>query len=410
MAKSATATPTAGARRDWSAQTESASLAQAQRVMRKALAAFKDLRNPALQMRLAREAAFTRASELTLAYANVVMLSAGYKFKTLRSGQQRLQRLPCVVFVVRRKWSAAANRDSHPQRLPAGLLVYVEHDGVRRVVAVPTDVQDESSFFGARSQAERALYVDTDDKFFGALTCAVEVSGAGPPKRYVMSALHVLSPRPALDSGTLASGLRASRMMPAVPPARPPTLATSTAFGGRLRSQGNISFDVQLAEAVSWPSLAPLLADMPLSAMRPGLMTVEAFEDLPPGQRFELLVPDNHPSAEFKPRPAMVAEFLNYMPSAFPISYAVRLGQKPDEAHVHHWQLLKLRLLASRQTLPGDSGSPLVLWNDDGSCTLVGMHIAGDAGLSYVIPSWRLFDLGNYWKPPPGKAMRPVNP
>ena len=106
----------------------------------------------------------------------------------------------------------------------------------------------------------------------------------------------------------------------------------------------------------------------------------------------------------------MVAEFLNYMPSAFPISYAVRLGQKPDEAHVHHWQLLKLRLLASRQTLPGDSGSPLVLWNDDGSCTLVGMHIAGDAGLSYVIPSWRLFDLGNYWKPPPGKAMRPVNP
>ena len=127
-------------------------------------------------------------------------------------------------------------------------------------------------------------------------------------------------------------------------------------------------------------------------------------------QRFELLVPDNHPDAKFKARPSMLARFLNFMPPAFAIDYEVKVGNALREEPVHHWQLLKLELLLGRETLPGDSGSPVVAWNNDGSCTLVGMHIAGAGSWAYAIPSWRLFDLENFWKAPPGSRMRPVNP
>lgn len=47
-------------------------------------------------------------------------------------------------------------------------------------------------------------------------------------------------------------------------------------------------------------------------------------------------------------------------------------------------------------TVPGDSGSPVVAWIEDRRCTLVGMHIAGDGGLSYVLPAWYLFFPGSY--------------
>jgi len=387
-------------------------MVQARQVMAQALKAFRALRDPALQMRLAREAAFTRASELTLAYANVVMLSAGYKFKTLRNGQERLQLLPCVVFVVRSKWPQGQKQADHQQFLPCGLLTYAEREGVRQLVAVPTDVQLETRFLGARSQSARLLYVDTEEEMYGTLTCAVELSGPGQPQpqRYALSALHVFSPMPAMDATKLTEGAEASLMTPKAPPVLPPVLARSLPLGGRLRSQGRISFDVQLATVPSWPKLAPLLADMPLSAHKACLLSIDEFDALQPGQRFELLVPDNHPDAGFKARPSMLARFLNFMPPAFPIDYEVKVGNALREEPVHHWQLLKLELLLGRETLPGDSGSPVVAWNNDGSCTLVGMHIAGAGSWAYAIPSWRLFDLENFWKAPPGSRMRPVNP
>ena len=399
-------------RRQRSAHTEAASMVQARQVMAQALKAFRALRDPALQMRLAREAAFTRAAELTLAYTNVVMLSAGYKLKTLRNGQERLQRLPCVVFVVRSKWPQGQKQAGHQQFLPCGLLTYAEQEGVRQLVAVPTDVQLETRFLGARSQSARALYVDTVDELFGTLTCAVEFSGPGQPlpQRYALSALHVFTPAPALDAARPVEGAEVSAMTPSVPPALPPVLARSLPLGGRLRSQGRISFDVQLAKVPSWPKLAPLLADMPLSAHKACLLSIDEFDAMPPGQRFEFLVPDNHPDANFKARPVMLARFLNFMPPAFAIDYEVKVGNALREEPVHHWQLLKLELLLGRETLPGDSGSPVVAWNSDGSCTLVGMHIAGAGSWAYAIPSRRLFDLENFWRAPPGSRMRPVNP
>lgn len=394
-----------------SLHVEAASMAQARQVLAQALKAFRALRDPALQMRLAREVAFTRAAELTLAYTNVVMLSAGYKFKTQRNGQERLQRLPCVVFVVRSKWPQGQKPPDHQQFLPRGLLTFAEHGGMRQLVAVPTDVQLETRFLGARSQSARALYVDTADRQFGSLTCAVELSGPGQaqPQRYALSALHVFSPAPVLDAAGPLDGAEASAMAPDVPPAMPPVLARGLPLGGRLRSQGRISFDVQLAKVPSWPRLAPLLADMPLSNLKACLLSIDEFDAMPPGQRFELLVPDNHPGANFKVRPVMLARFLNFMPPAFAIDYEVQVSNALREEPVHHWQLLKLELLAGRKTLAGDSGSPVVAWNSDGSCTLVGMHIAGAGSWAYAIPSWRLFDLENFWKAPPGSRMRPVN-
>jgi hypothetical protein len=64
-----------------------------------------------------------------------------------------------------------------------------------------------------------------------------------------------------------------------------------------------------------------------------------------------------------------------------------------------------------RTPLGGDSGTPIVVWNDDGSCTLVAMHIAGieDAAVSFAIPAWQLFEADNYVALPLGTRIVPIN-
>ena len=396
------------ARRQWSKRAEQASLNQHRHVLAQGLRDFRGLADMALQLRLAREAATTRAAELTLAYRNVVMVCAGFRQRHLRNGQRRLTRTPCVVFVVRDKWPAGSHPPDHPQHLPAGLLSFVEIDGRRELVAVPTDVQHESAFFGARDQAARAVYLDTAAAEFGTLTCVVELRGPSGPKRYAMSALHVMSPMPEINPRKLTEDAEFSLMAAGVPPVVSTVLGTSLGLGGRLRSESLISFDVQLGAVLSWDALKPMLADMRLSSSHPYLTEEAGFDAISGRKNFELLVPDNHPNAGV-PRPTMLAQFLHYMPSSFPIDYDVTLAGDPGISPVHHWQLLQFELLNQRETLPGDSGSPVVVWNNDGSCTLVGMHIAGNGSLSYAIPSWRLFDLDNYWQRPAGTSLQPIN-
>lgn len=376
-----------------------------------ALRRFKTL-DHATQMRLARETALTRGAELTLAYRNVVMVAAGHKYKRRKDGRERRIELPCVVFVVRRKWTADESAARDPQRLPAGLLAFADDALGRRVLcAVPTDVQHVDRFCGARATAQRAVFVDTPALEFGTITCAVELRGAGAKRRLAMSALHVLSPLPELDPVAMRTGAEITRLARGVPPAQPPLLGRSVAIGGRLRSGTAISFDVQLAEVLqgAWATLRPMLADLALSPTVPFVASADDFHALS-REGFELLVPDNHPDAGFEPRPPMLARFDTFMPPSFSVAYDVTEAGGHARRRVHHFELLQLVLASGRRTLQGDSGCPVVFWRDDGSATLVGMHIAGDGKLSYVLPAWQLFDLDNYWQRPPGASLRPVLP
>ncbi|MGS0755720.1 hypothetical protein ACVBEH_14210 [Roseateles sp. GG27B] len=117
------ATP-AQQRRDWSARSEQASLRLSPTLLAQAQANSQALGDDtSLLAVLANELAQTRGPELTRAYRSVVMVSAGFK-KTQHQGTHRLTLAPCVVFIVRRKWTAEQTDASHAQHLPRWLVVY----------------------------------------------------------------------------------------------------------------------------------------------------------------------------------------------------------------------------------------------------------------------------------------------
>ena len=142
------------------------------------------------------------------------------------------------------------------------------------------------------------------------------------------------------------------------------------------------------------------------------MTSVDEFDELRAISNFEILVPDNHPDASMKPRPSYVAGFDVYLDKVFSFSYPVRVNGMSRTLRVSHWELLKFKIAANRTTLPGDSGSPIVAWNSDGTCTLVGMHIAAIKGqaMSYAIPTWQLFAASNYVGLTSGTHITPVNP
>ncbi|MFN3304894.1 MAG: hypothetical protein ACK44A_14405 [Roseateles sp.] len=390
----------AGGGRAWARSTEQASLAQQGHDIVAARRQFRQL-DAATQFALAREIALCRAAELTLAYRNLVMVAAGYKYKRRSDGGERRLPQPCVVLVVKAKWSATEDqrhRDDQ-QRLPTELLAFATRaDGRRVLCAVPTDVRLDAHYSGAQAQTDRAVAVAGEA---GTLTCAVELRQGSKRTRYLMSAQHVLSPQPVLDPAALATGQ--ALLCVAGQQAVPPVLGRSANIGGRLRRAPALSLDVQLAEpeAPAKARLRQMLSDLALSAQLPHVAQVDDFGALMDGD-LEVLVPDNNPNAAGASRTAVLGRFDGFMPPAFSIEY----GDPP--LRIHHFELLRLKLRAGR-TLPGDSGSPVVHWNDDGRATLVGMHIAGAPGLSYVLPAWQLFDLDAYWQAPAGASLRPVS-
>jgi hypothetical protein len=277
---------------------------------------------------------------------------------------------------------------------------------------VPTDVQHERHFYGATPQSQRALYpadpVVTNE--FGTLTCVVRVRR----RRHVLSCRHVLSPLPEIADDLVTTGLTFSQLLSPTNPPGGPRIGASEGIAGPLRDRSEPSFDAQLGsiDDAAWPTLRSLLADMPLSTTESYVGTRERFDQLVADRGFEILVPDNNPNARMKPRPTYAAQFDTYLRREFHFDYPVRIGGQRRTCKVSHWELLKFKVAAGRVPLPGDSGSPVVTWNSDGSCTLVGMHIAGVEGecLSYTIPSWQLFAASNYLGLSASERIEPINP
>lgn len=364
-------------------------------------------------MRLVRELVATRASELTLAYRNVVMVTAGHKKRTDSRGREQLTKKACVVFVVRDKWDKSRDARAGHQLLPTHLLAFATIGDRRVLCAVPTDVQDERDFYGVTPQSERAVYPcggdpsDPTDEF-GTLTCMVRVG----QRRLVLSCRHVLSPKPEVTS--IASGKRFAQLLSPASPPGGPNIGISEAIAGPLLASPDISFDAQFGsvDKSALPLLRTLLKEMPLSPSVPYVSSVEEFDEMRASSNFEILVPDNHPDASMKLRPTYVATFDVYLDKVFSFPYLVRVNGASRTLRVSHWELLRFKIAANRMTLPGDSGSPIVAWNSNGTCTLVGMHIAAVKGqaMSYAIPSWQLFAASNYVGLTAGIRITPINP
>lgn len=401
--------------RTWSRAVEAASIGASDPHLAAAAKNFDERLGPEQQMRLAREVATTRSAELTLAYKNVIMAAVGHKKRSNRLGRQRLVRVPCIVLVVRKKWSKDYDAKAGAQLIPKRLLAYADVDGERLLCAVPTDVQPEAHFSGVTPHSARAVFVDDGavNPEFGTVTCAVEVTIGSKKKRHVLSARHVFSPMPEIAGPITASVPFAPLLSVASPPGAP-VIGRSEPIGGALRDRPDPSFDVQLAQIdnASWAVVRSMLAEMPLSVAEPFVATVERFDEIVASHRFEILVPDNQPKAGMKPRATYSAAWETTLGNAFAFDYPVRVHGIRQFCSVSHWELLKLSVANHRVPLAGDSGSPVVMWNDDDSCTLVGMHIAGAGGepVSYAIPSWQLFNIDNYEALPSSARIRPISP
>lgn len=399
----------------WSKSIETSSLQGRTRHLKEASRNFNRCLDVVQQMQLAREVATTRGAELTLAYENVVMVATGYKRKRTAAGNERMVRVPCIIFVVRRKWEKADDEKAGYQLLPKRLLAYATLNGERVLCAVPTDVQPEERFYKIAPTSARAVYVSDPpvQAEFGAITCAVEITGPSAKHRYVLSARHVFSPIPEIGKPRISAGISIAPLRSASNPPGASAIGVTQPYGGVIQNHLDPSFDVQLASITptSWSVVREMLADMPLSSPEPYVATAERFDELIATNFFEILVPDNQPGAGMKARSTLSAHFEVRLPPSFSFEYAVRVNGNRRRCLVSHWELLMFRIANNRIPLPGDSGSPVVTWFDDGTCALVGMHIAGREGdaLSLAIPSWQLFEVDNYLSLPSASRIRPIN-
>lgn len=383
-------------RRTWSVHTEQASLLMREPVLEQAKANYEALVSRPMQMQLAREIAQSRGAELTLAYRNVVMVSAGFRRRD-EDGAERLTKEPCVIFVVRRKWKSKDGVGTDRQFLPDHLLAHAFGPHGRVLVAVPTDVQLETRYASARAQSNREICVRSpmhlDD--YGALTAAVVVSLGGAVSKRGLCPMHVLTPTFSSANGMPLGGatIEIANGMPQQDGAR--QVGTSIAVGGQLVPGPEISFDAQLLEISNDDVVFHMLEDVPLSGEEPFITSPARYDELVldgSTRPIEILLADNHPNAK-DARPRLFLEPAGTSDHAYSIQYENSDG---EVMLVQHWMVIHLQCPDEQEPLHGDSGAPVVMWLDGERCTFVGMHIAGEGRLSHVLPAWALMFPGSY--------------
>ncbi len=348
-------TQRAGSRGAWSGLLERASRTRRPGDIAAARAAFTALPERD-QRQVAHEIAETRRAELTLAYADIVAVSSGYRLAE-RRGVRRVQAEVCVTLVVKRKRKKGRVAKKH--RAPEELFAYWSVDGRRVLCAVPTDVEDAARLSRIRPHAQiEARASGTHRPSPGMIACVLTRGGDGTP--YVIGCRHVFGMALLLDP--------AKHHDATIHPVGSATiLAHATGYAGELENGLEYSFDSHLAhvEAGAEAELREVLGDVRFGAH------MASWDDLEHGVDYFIRTP----------RGVIRANFAGLYTE--PLRYTGRLND------IRHFQLAKF-LLPDEPTTGGDSGAP-VMTRRDGD-TLVGMLIAGDNGdTAIVIPAWQLF-------------------
>jgi len=328
------------------------------------------------QMALAEEIVETRASELCRAYRNVVDVSFGYKRRLdSKSGKKRIVRTPCVTFVVKSKWRG--RRDTE-ESLPKHLFAYWKIGRTRKLCAVPTDVEPASEFARAQPQAAVRARIAVKDAttgrgIFGATTCAVQREGDS--SLYALSCRHVFSISDSLHQRRVVNAeVRLQRKDGEI-------FARTVGVRGPLADAPTVSFDAQLAR-VNVNMIAQFratLAGMTFSKRARGV------RDIP--DKFWINTPRSFVKGGRRRQVRVRAEKLRFVFD--------RIIIYPGVGRVQHAMLIESQVAPA--TLAGDSGSPAVTHISGGM--LLGMHIAGGRGLSYLIPAWQILAPANYKRP-----------
>ena len=340
-----------------SAGLDSAALLEARRVFEREL-------SREVQLQVAQEIVVTRATELRLAYPNVVQVTFGHRrMQDSRARRYRVVPTPCVRFLVARKWPKSHGKRA-PGRIPRHLLAFCVVRGERRLCAVSTDVEDARVHRGVRAQGTAVAATWDGTSEFGTLACAIQ-RDVFPDRIYGLSCRHVLSlSAKFFDKTTWGADVQ-------VQTTAGPVIGPTRAVAGPLAETG--SFDAQLVEATNRPALRTALGPVVPARFARGVAELPATYDIhtPSGMISAAFV-------DFRPDPI-------YEVGDHRIGHRMLVQSQPEEG-----------------TNPGTSGSPVI--SKDGQL-LLGMHVAGKAELdsqrhfiamSYMIPAWDLLDPRNY--------------
>lgn len=397
------ASPRTPARQAWSDAIEAQTQATAAALLLEARRNTRRARHDtAFLETLAHELTLARSGELTQAYRNLVWLTPGFRRRNL-AGQVRLTREVCVVLVVRRKRTMEA---SHPQHLPRWLITYADLGGVRQPFALRTDVQEAARYHRARAHADCGVWLRKPGwgPTYGHLTCLVRLRSDAGIQICALSAQHVLSPYADGSAVAVPSGLAVWPLDAQGARATAPSLAASLPYGGRLRDDerwDRPSFDVQLAKLAAGQAAA-VRAHIAFRNINPGRPWIRSRTELSQAAgTLQLLPPQRDPLRLILASMPAAAHGISY-------TFSGTAGGVPHQ--VYHRELLQFEACGPGP-LPGDSGSPIVLLDETGRMTLVGMHIGGDTASSWAIPAWCLFDLESNWLDyPHGASLELIEP
>lgn len=366
-------------RKDWIRRTESTTRDRRPRDEPAARKVYLEELSRADQLALVEELVETRSAELCRAYPNVIDVAFGYKWKRpKKGGRRRLVRIPCVIFVVKRKWSRASEEDED-EKLPTHLFAYWGVRGKRKRCAIPTDVDDASVHAGFKPQAlgDQIIVKAKGEESVGTITCAVHRSVFGN-RPFAMSCRHVFSmsktfhPQDVLGASVdlVDSGAN---------------VGETVDVKGRLEDGPEPSHDAQIAMVRDVAALRQALGDINVFDW------ARSKEDVP--DEYDVCVAGRRIGAKLRGF---------FQPS---IDYG-RLNAR----NVLHECLILSELNAPTQG--GQSGSPLI--SRDSHKLLVGMHIAGkfenNVALGYAIPAWHLLDPERYGIPARAERWVPFNP
>ena len=318
---------------------------------------------------LVREAADTRASELTLAFPNVIGVSYGFR-RTEKRKRTVIERTPCLKLLVKRKWARGSG--DAPGKVPKCLYAYWTVRGKRRLCALPTDVEDAREHARTRPQLPQNVRVRGGDPpvaVRGVLACAVTRERGG--ERYVVSCQHVLRPGGDIDDAFTRADV-------SLVDGDGTRIATSVAVRGNLGDVARFSLDAQLARVTDPDAVDAALGEQDVQGFArdedEALLVAKLFIHTPRG---------------------VIEAAVNAMRGdKLVIPYGGVHG------NVRHERLIELQ--TERPTRGGDSGSPVFSRRNGG--LLMGMLIAGPpdttperpGSLSHAIPAAHLLDPARY--------------
>lgn len=347
---------------------------------------------------LAREICLTRAPELLGAHRDVVSLAPGFRQRGDGASWSVTSDV-CIVLVVREKRALPADS---PARLPRWLVTFADRGAGRVPFAMPIDVQDSGSYHRSVPHGDRRVSVHHAGHAMperGSFACLVRLSEPGGVRDCLLSAQHVFSPSPDGDTGAVFGGLEVKEFVTGS------TLARTLEVGGLIdgdEASTQPSFDVQLAEILDPAAVARLAALGRFDPVHPWVRSVEELLILDRDHWFELLSPREGVGSI-----RVTVSVTPHLP--VPLPYELAGTPRNVVRTLYQTELIGFEAIDAQGSRPGDSGSPIVLVGADGRMTLVAMHIAGDDGLAWAIPAWRLFDLSNWLPLPAGATLAPMD-